>query len=299
LELSVIDVIGFGESSVDYIHVVSELPRPGASKLPITSRFSSCGGQVATTLAACAALGLKSAYLGPAGDDENGRRIREELRGRGVDLSRLIIRDAAARYAVILVEEGSGERVVLWDRDPRLDVDPGSFTPESVAGARVVHVDSTDEAAAIALARLGRQAGAIVTCDIDTVTARTCELLAHVTVPIVAEDVPRQLTGFSDVEPALRAMRHPHHDVVCVTRGERGAAAIDRDRFIEVPAFAVDAVDTTGAGDVFRAGIIYGVLQQWPTGRTLRFANAAAAVSCTRAGAMNGVPALEAVQAYL
>jgi sugar/nucleoside kinase (ribokinase family) len=69
--------------------------------------------------------------------------------------------------------------------------------------------------------------------------------------------------------------------------------ALDGDRLIHVPGFEVEAVDTTGAGDVFRGGFIYGLLQQWPVDRVLRFANAAAAVSCTRTGALDSVPSLE------
>lgn len=248
-------------------------------------------------MAACAALGLEAGYLGPVGNDENGLRVQNELRRRGVDLSRLVVRAAATRYALIMVNQASGERVVLWDRDAGLDLPGREIASGMVAGARVVHVDATDEAASIEVARLGRAAGAIVTCDVDTVTTRTPELLGHVTMPILAERVPEALTGLSDTEGALRALRRTHDGVLVVTSGERGASALDRDRFVQEPAAAVDAVDTTGAGDVFRAGFIYGVIHQWPVERTLRFANAAAALSCTRAGAIDGVPTLAEVLA--
>ena len=111
------------------------------------------------------------------------------------------------------------------------------------------------------------------------------------TIPIFAEHVPSALTGRADAEggaarAAARARRaagrHARH---------AGALALDGDRAIRSPAFAVDAIDTTGAGDVFRAGFIHGRLSGWPLERTLRFANAAAAVSCTRLGALAGVPA--------
>jgi sugar/nucleoside kinase (ribokinase family) len=86
---------------------------------------------------------------------------------------------------------------------------------------------------------------------------------------------------------------------VCVTLGERGAIAVDDAGQYFAPAFAVDAVDTTGAGDVFRAGFIYAFLQGWPTADILRFANAAAAVSCTRLGALGGIPSLAEVEALI
>lgn len=296
---SSVAVAGFGEGSVDYVHVVPQLPVAGVGKLPIRSHYAACGGQVATAMAACASLGLSAAYLGPLGNDDNGRRLRTELGRRGVDLSRMIIRDAATRFAVILVDEHTGERIVMGARDERLDMADSALGPDLVAGAKVVHVDGVDLDASIRLARLARDAGAIVICDIDEVTPRTRELLEHVTTPVVAERVPQALTGISDVESALRAMRLTHGGVLCVTLGERGSAALDGERFITAPAPPITPVDTTGAGDVFRAGIIYAALQRWPIERTLKFANAAAAVSCTRPGAITGAPTLAEVSALL
>jgi sugar/nucleoside kinase (ribokinase family) len=292
-------VVGLGEASVDYVHVVPRLPAAGLAKLPIRSHHIACGGQVATAMAACASLGLSAGYLGPLGADDNGRRIRTELGRRRVDLSRTIIRDAATRFAVILVDEHTGERIVMGHRDKGLDLAAADIRPALVARATVVHVDGTDLRTSIQLARLAREAGAIVTCDIDEVAPQTRELLEHVTMPVVADGVPQALTGVSDVEAALRAMRLTHGGTLCVTLGERGSAALDGETFIAVPAPQVTPVDTTGAGDVFRAGIIYGALQHWPVERMLRFANAAAAASCTRPGAIAGVPTLAEVSSLL
>jgi sugar/nucleoside kinase (ribokinase family) len=294
-----LDVAGFGESSVDFVHVLRELPRAGATKLPIASHYSACGGQVATTLSGCAALGLKTSFLGVVGTDDNGQRIRRELRERGVDLSRLVVRAAPSRYAVILVEEASGDRVVLSSRDSRLDLPPDEIRRDLLPAARLVHVDATDEAASIVIARLARAQGAVVTCDVDAVTGRTRELLSHVTIPILADGVPQALTGISDMEAALREMRSTHEGTIVATLGERGCAALEGDRFVESPGVEVAPVDTTGAGDIFRAGFIYGHLHGWPLERTLRFANAAAAASCTRQGAMAGAPSLDEVLALV
>jgi sugar/nucleoside kinase (ribokinase family) len=293
------DVVGFGESSVDFVHVLPELPRTGVAKLPIASHYSACGGQVATTLSGCAAFGQKTAYLGVVGNDDNGQRIRRELRDRGVDLSRLIVRAAPSRYAVILVEEATGDRVVLSSRDSRLDLAPDEIRRDVLPAARLVHVDATDEAASIVIARLARAQGAVVTCDVDAVTGRTRELLSHVTLPILADGVPEALTGVNGIEAALRKMRSTYEGTIVVTLGERGCAALEGDRFIETPGVEVVAVDTTGAGDIFRAGFIHGHLHGWPLERTLRFANAAAAASCTRQGAMAGVPSLDEVLALV
>lgn len=284
------DVVGFGESSVDHVCTVGELPHRGTSKVRIESSFRSAGGQVATTMAGCAVLGLASSYLGAIGDDDNGRFVRAELSARGVDTSRLIVRRAATRSAVVLVDGTTGDRTVLWERDERLDVPPEAITREDVQNARVVHVDGVDERASIRIAMLAREAGALVTCDIDSVTPRTGELLSHVTLPVLAAEVPAALTGISDVEQSLRALRLRHAGPLCVTLGARGSAVLDGQTFIHVDAVGLAVVDTTGAGDIFRAGFIYGALQRWPMRRTLAFANAAAALSCSRRGAVASAP---------
>ena len=293
------DVVGFGENSVDYVYRLPGLPAQGSAKLRVEGLTLRPGGQVATTMAACASLGLRSAYAGSFGSDDGAAVVRAELAARGVDLHHAIVRDAPNRYAVILVETASGERVVLWDRDDRLRIEPVDVRAEWLEGARAVHVDGVDEAASIALARIARAAGLHITSDIETLTPLTAGLLAAVTVPIFAEHVTVALTGLADPEQALHAIRRTHDGLLIVTLGARGAMLLAGDTLHHEPAFAVDVVDTTGAGDVFRAGVIHALLAGLPPRELLRFANAAAAVSCTRAGAMSSVPTLAEVQQLL
>src|SRR5207245_3273679 len=139
-------------------------------------------------------------YIGATGTDDNGRRIREELARRGIDLADAVIRDVPNQFAVIMVDECAGERIVLWDRAEGLLLRPRELPPDVVAAARVLHVDAVDQEAAIAAATMAREAGRIVTSDIDRVTARTGALVSAVTIPIFAEHVPAALTGETDVE---------------------------------------------------------------------------------------------------
>jgi sulfofructose kinase len=292
------DVVGVGANSVDFVNILPGYPQLSGSfaKMRIRQRHVLCGGQTATALSACASFGLRCKYVGVSGTDENGKRIRAELARRQIDTDDLIIRDAENQFAVILVDETSGERIVLWDRDDRLLLRDRELPFEALAAARVVHVDDVDDEAAIRAARIGVEAGAMVTSDIDRLTARTEELTGAVTHAIFAQHVPPHLTGVSDMEGALRELRKRHHNVLCVTMGEQGAMALDGDRFYHEPGFQVRAVDTTGAGDVFRGGFIYALLQGLPMDQVLRTANAAAAISCTRLGALGGIPDLAEVQ---
>jgi sugar/nucleoside kinase (ribokinase family) len=289
------DVIGLGANSVDYVYMLPGYPQASGAraKMRVSAHFLTCGGQMVTALATCSRMGLRTKYIGITGTDDNGRRVREELGRWTIDLTDAIIRDVPNQFAVILVEEQSGERIVLWDRPDGLRLRERDVPAEVLLSTRVLHVDDVDQDAAIRAARLARDRGILVTSDIDRVNDLTEELVASVTFPMFAEHVPSALTGEDDPERALRKLRRRHDGLLCVTLGANGAMALDGDRVLYAPAFKVEAVDTTGAGDVFRGAFICALLEGRPPDDVLRFANAAAAVSCTRVGAINGVPSLE------
>jgi sulfofructose kinase len=293
------DVVGVGANSVDFVTLLPAYPQQQGpfAKMRIRRQAVCCGGQMATALSTCARFGLRAKYVGVTGTDDNGRRVRAALAGRGVDMTDAVIRDAPNQFAIIIVDESSGERIVLWDRDERLALREREIPLDAIRASRLVHVDDVDQEAAVRVARACREAGVPVTSDLDRMTERTEELVAAVSVPIFAEHMPPALTGIADLEGALRSLRRRHEGTLIVTLGAAGALALDGDRLHRAPGFPVEAVDTTGAGDVFRGGFIYGLRNGWPIDRTLRFANAAAATSCTKLGALDGVPDLEAATA--
>ena len=291
------DVVGVGANAVDLVNVVSEYPQPRGpcSKVRVSRRMLSCGGQIANALATCARFGLRAAYVGATGNDEHGRLVREALVARGVDATHVITREATNQFAVIILDESSGERVILWDRDPRLLLHDDEIPADVIRSARLLHVDDVDERAAITAARVARAAGVLVTSDIDSLGDQTESLIGAVDVPIFDQHLPVRLTAAPDTGAALRALRRTHKGLLCATLGADGALALEGDRLHHSPGFRVKTIDTTGAGDVFRGGFIYALLHGWPIGTVLEFANAAAALSCTRIGAMNGIPSLEEV----
>jgi sugar/nucleoside kinase (ribokinase family) len=289
------DVIGVGANSVDYVYGLAEFPHPdtSAAKLRIQNASVSYGGQTATTLCTCAAMRLRAKYVGTIGSDDNGERMRRELQQRGIDVEHAYVRSVRNPFAVILLDGRRGERVVLWDRDPALQLRADEIEAALRTGTpRLIHVDDADEDAAIRAASIGRRAGIPVTSDIERVTERTGELVAAVTIPIFAEHVLEPLTGERDFERALRKVGSQLGDA-CVTLGARGAMLLEGDRLHHVEALPVDVVDTTGAGDVFRGAFITALLRGDAAPEILRFANAAAALSCTRRGAIAAVPTLE------
>ena len=294
------DVVGIGENSVDHVLRLPALPGPGsATKFQVSSTSHEPGGQIVTALCTCTAMGLRASYVGVFGDDDDGTRLRAALESRGLDLTHAPVRPVPNRSAVILVDERNGDRVVMAHRDAALALTPEMLPRAALARARVVHVDGVDEASSIEAARLGRAAGAQVTCDLDAIGAGTAALLAELTVPILAQGLPEAITGEADPERALRKLPAANARLRCVTLGAEGALLLDGDRVIRCEAPAVEVVDSTGAGDVFRGAFIVALLRGDPPERLLRFATAAAALSCTRHGALGGVPTLAEVEGWL
>jgi len=291
-------VVGVGANSVDFVYRLPVYPRPDSpfAKLPISQHLISCGGQVTTALATCAALGLRAAYVGTIGSDEYAKTMLAALDERGIDRSHAIVRDGTNPFAVILLDDREGERVVLWSRGPHLTLTAREISSDVFTDARLVHVDDVDLDASIAAAQLARERNLPVTSDIERTSDDVRALIETVTVPIFAEHVPMALTGEATMTSALRAIKRAHHTMVVVTRGARGAMALAGDEVIDQPGIPVKAVDTTGAGDIFRGAFIYALLHGRSSRDSLRFANAAAAISCTRVGAIASVPSLAEIQ---
>jgi len=292
-----LDVVGVGANSVDFVYRLPSFPSPDGSfaKLRISEHLVSCGGQVTTALATCAAMGLRTSYVGTIGSDRNGERMREELQRRGIDTSGAVARNAASPFAVILLDDRHGERVVLWHRDPAIVLTSAEVDRKAVTNARLLHVDDVDLAASIQAANLAVEAGKPVTSDIERATDDVRALIDAVTIPIFAEHVPTELTGDANLPRALERLRRPHHSMLCVTLGARGALLLAGHDVIHEPGISVQTLDTTGAGDIFRGAFIYAFLRGEPPREVVRFANAAAALSCTRIGAMSSIPSLEEI----
>ena len=296
------DALGFGLNSIDLVAVVAEHPQPDSKQR--IQRFARLpGGQAATAMVACARLGWRARYVGSFGDDDHGRLGSESLASEGVDTSACrVVAGATNQFALVLVDARSGARTVLWDRHPALAMTPADVPREAIESARVVLVDCHDTAASTEAARMARAAGQPTVVDVEKVRTGIADLLREIDIIIAARDFPSELTGHGDLGRALAAMAAEYDAaLVCVTLGEEGSLALARGREIRTRGYAVPAVDTTGAGDVFRGGFVAGWLAQ-PEGDVediLEAANAAAALNCRALGARGAIPRREELEALL
>ena len=294
------DVVGVGLNATDTLLLVPHFPAY-AGKGPFTEEILSPGGQVASAMVTCARLGLGTKYIGTVGDDERGRIQIESLRGSGIDLEHVQIRKGCANQsAYIIIDRTTGERTVLWRRDDCLRLLPSEITPEQITCARMLHIDGHDTAAVEHAARIARTAGMPVTVDVDTVYHGFDRVLPYVDYLIASSEFPIQWTNESDPFKALETIQHEYKmRVAAMTLGAQGSLALMDGRFFYSPAFVVNCVDTTGAGDVFHGAFCYAVLNGIPMREALDFSNAMAALNCTAIGARGGISGLAEVKALM
>ena len=294
------DVVGVGLNATDTLIVVPHFPAY-AGKAPFQDEILMPGGQVASALAACARLGLRTKYIGAVGDDERGRVQMESLAEAGIDATDVKLRkNCATQSAYIIVDASTGERTVLWRRDDGLRIDPEEIEPEQIACGRLLHIDGHDTPAVARAAGIARGLGIPVTVDVDTIYAGFDKVLPNVDYLLASSEFPAAWTGRHDPFQALETLQNEYGmKVAAMTLGAHGALARENGRFLYAPAFVVNTVDTTGAGDVFHGAFCYAVLEGMPMPRALDFSNAMAALNCTALGARGGIRSLEEVRALM
>ena len=293
------DVVGMGLNSVDFLNIVPEFPTLN-SKMEILRFSKQGGGQVATAMVALARWGIKTKYIGKVGDDELGQFSLRSICEEGVEVSSVTTEpNATNQFATIIVEGVSGERTILWNRDARLMYREGELRKEEVCSGRLLHLDGHDIQAAIQCVEWAKEEGIPTVIDIDKVEPLTSELIKKIDFIITSSRFPSLFTGIPDREKALIELQKQTQGFLCATLGYDGTMALVNGKIHRVKGFEVDAIDTTGAGDVFHAGFIYGLLQNWEVIEILRFANAVAALKCRHLGGRKGIPTLKEAQKLL
>jgi sulfofructose kinase len=248
-------------------------------------------------------LGLKTAYAGRFGSDAEGQFGLVSVKDEGVDVQFAeVIEGSSTQLAFIIIDARNGERTIIWDRDERLAYKSQEAPIELALRGRVLHLDAHDPPACAQMARAAHTAGAVVSADIDNIYEGLPELLPLIDILIVSKDFPHRMTGISDERASLVELKARHGcQLVGATRGKRGAILYCEGQFLESPAFEVPGLcrDTTGAGDAFHAGFIYGLLSGEDIDTSLKLANATAALKCRSLGARTSLPSARELNEFL
>ena len=293
-----IDVVGVGLNATDTVISVPQIPAR-SGKVESTEVQILPGGQVATAMIACQTWGVRTRYVGKLGDDAAAQVHREAFARAGVETCLITVPNCSSQQSFILVDS-EGERTAIGWREERLALRPEELNREWIVNARALLVDGYDTEAATTAARWAREAGVPVIADLDEVYPGIEKLLLNVDHLIVNRSFPEKLCREADLTVSLPLLQRKFGArLAAATLGSGGVLAYDGERFHYAAAFRVPVVDTTGAGDIFHAGFIYGLLQGWPLQRTLDFSCAAAALNCAAIGARGGICAIGKIDALI
>lgn len=297
-------VIGLGLATVDIVFLLEEMPRwdhaPGFSDFTVQG-----GGMTGTAMVAASRLGLSAGYVGTVGSDEMGEIKSRSLSREGVDVTGLKRRTGRERQIILVyVNEKSGERRFsslkgMGGELLRVDeLDRGYFQ-----SADLLLIDGFHHDAAAAAARWMREAGKRVVLDAGmprkSLSPAVERLLERTDAVIAGSGFARAATGITDIEEAARRVLDRGPQIFVQTEGSDGSFTATKDGFFRTPAFNVEVVDTTGAGDTFHGAYLVGLSRGWSLKDTALFASAAAAMKCRKLGGRAGIPNRSDVFAFL
>ena len=289
-------VYGLGQCCLDYIGKVDTYPPPDV-KCEFTDMVIEGGGPVATALVALARWGVSCTFAGLLGDDQFASIVHGTLGQEGVDTSGIIVREgSASQFAFILAEPGVGRRTIFWRRPTGAPPSPDELDFSTIRQAEVLHTDGLFVEASLAAAKTAKEAGVKVVVDAGSFREGMLDLAQVSDYFLASETFSHGLVGEGKPLDACRRLAEFGPTVIAVTLGARGYVALTGDRIIERPAYQVDAVDTTGCGDVFHAGFTYGLIKGWQVDKCLDFAAWAAAKVSLELGGRAGIPPIAQIR---
>lgn len=298
MSIQPVDIVGVGAVTWDRFLVVPRYPGPD-EKIRAIRAEESAGGNVATALVALRRWGLKGRLVASVGFDEYSFRIIEDLLAERIEINSLIRReDADGRRTTILVDNRNGQRCIISGPHRVPPITPDQIDPQWFQQARVLHLDTSVDECGVEIAKLAKEAGMWVILDAETLGPRTPELMRWCDYIIAPIAFAQQCTGQEKSSRAAYALHLQTGKAVLLTDGSRGCEFVQGENTFHQPAYPVPVVDSTGAGDVFHAAFIYGLLAAYDIRKTVRLAAWAAAEACKELGGRKGIPSLEAIHEF-
>ncbi|AHG19158.1 sugar kinase [Chania multitudinisentens RB-25] len=282
----------------DRLYYVEKLPQ-GGGKFVASDYREIGGGPAATAAVAAARLGAKVDFIGRVGDDATGQVLLAELASYGVNTAytRCCSRARSSQSAVLV--DAQGERIIINHPSPDLPEEASWLNDIDFSQYDVVLADVRWHQGALAAFTLARRAGVATLLDADITPQDIRPLVALADHAAFSEPGLARMTGTSDIEKGLRLAKNDKNGQIYVTRGKQGCLWLENDQLKHQPGFKVEVVDTTGAGDVFHGALAVALGSQPDLAQAVRYANAVAALKCTRPGGRAGIPNCDQIDSFL
>src|SRR3989344_2166208 len=278
-------VLGIGQVVLDKIYILPEYPSEGAKVEPTRVEFS-FGGPVTTALTLLSRLGAKCTLITPLGKDKFAASIRKKMRKERVRLIPYF--QKSTKTNVVLVNTGGFSRTIIHDR---VHYDPvRNIAEDFIKEADIIVMDRHEPFALQEVIQKKRRSTPIIfdpSTEVSETILSTFHHLEHLIIPI--ESV-KQLSEGSNIKKGIQKLYSSYQKPVIITAGVSGSIIYDQGKFNLHPAYDIKAVDPLGAGDIFRGGFAWGLLNNWNLSHCVEFANLVAGLQCTRFGNGSAIP---------
>jgi ribokinase len=270
-------------------------------KIELIDFTMQCGGPASTALVTLSRFGISTSFLGSISDDFFGREILKGLKDESVDITCLkMTQGFQSQFAFIAIDEKTGNRNIFWRRGSAPFLDPEDIELGVFQNAEFLHLDDLMIAANIEAARQARDMGLQVVMDAGSMHDNVLDLLPLIDVLIASQNFTTPIIGEGATpEESLSALRKFCTGDIIVTLGSKGSMGLTDNEIVFQEAFPINAIDTTGAGDVYHGAYIYGLINGWKMKECMRFASATAGLKCLDIGARKGIPTLDSVYELL
>lgn len=282
----------------DFLFKVDRFPAPG-TKVRAGDLVATTGGCAANAAVAVARLGGRARFSGPVGTDDASRRFLEALAKTGVDPSGVLCVEGGSIPVSGIFIDRDGEKMVATLHGKGLDAATPPDAAALTADIDVLLADNRFPAFVLPLCRAAAARGIPVVLDVDKATTAGDPLFATASHLIFSSEALTATTGTTDLGAALSGIAAGIRGFLAVTNGPDDVLWIERGALKRLPVFAVEAVDTLGAGDSFHGGFALALAEGRDEVAAMRFGAAAAALKCTRFGGISGTPQRQEVEALL
>lgn len=293
-----LDLLGMGIIPFDLLFTVKKYPSAG-HKIDAESFTMQGGGPVPNVAVGVSRLGFNTALIAPVGDDPFGKLMLDELKKDSVDTSYMLIKREPTALASGWIEQTSGNRTMVLSR--KIQVKPSDLILKNLPLPKILHLDGRDMPATLKLAKWAKRNNIIVSFDIGSMRNDVSEVFPYVDHLVVADAYALPFTNSKTARSAIKKLRAYCNGTIIVTEGIRGSVGQDSAgrAYLFQPAYKVKNVDTTGAGDCYHTGYLYGLLKGYPLAERMKVGSAAAALKCTKPGARTGIPTEDELLRFL
>ncbi|WP_024513643.1 sugar kinase [Bradyrhizobium sp. Tv2a-2] len=291
-------IICLGLSALDEVWQVEKPFAGGSEKIRAVEYTTTGGGMAANAAVAVARLGGRPAFWGRGGDDPAGHEMREGLSREGIEVSHFRLFAGGRSSVSGVIVDHTGERQIVNFRG-RFPSEADWLPLDKIAGSAAVLADPRWVEGAVALFSRARLLGIPTILDADMAERDVFEqLLPLADHAIFSQPALKNFVGTAN-DAALRSLTRFNCRVVAVTRGHEGVSYVEDGRLRELPAIAVEAIDTTGAGDVFHGAYAFAIGGGLTVNEAMTFASAAASLKCTRTGGRAAIPVVDDCLAFM